>query len=46
MSDPMRLVRDERADVADLLAGLGPEQWDPPTLAAALPIARVRRRRS
>ncbi len=31
-TDPMRLARDERADLADFLAGLTPEQWDAPTL--------------
>jgi uncharacterized protein (TIGR03083 family) len=30
--DPLRLARDERRDLADLLAGLTPEQWDAPTL--------------
>jgi uncharacterized protein (TIGR03083 family) len=28
----MRLARDERADLADLLATLTPEQWNGPTL--------------
>jgi uncharacterized protein (TIGR03083 family) len=28
----MRLAQDERADLADLLGGLTPEQWDAPTL--------------
>jgi uncharacterized protein (TIGR03083 family) len=31
-SDPARLARDERADLADVLAGLAPEQWEAPTL--------------
>jgi uncharacterized protein (TIGR03083 family) len=31
-ADPMRLARDERADLADLLAGLTAEQWTGPTL--------------
>ena len=30
--DTMRLARDERADLADFLATLTPEQWDAPTL--------------
>jgi uncharacterized protein (TIGR03083 family) len=30
--DPMRLARDERADLADFLAGLTAEQWNAPTL--------------
>jgi uncharacterized protein (TIGR03083 family) len=30
--DTMRLARDERADLADFLATLTPEQWDGPTL--------------
>jgi uncharacterized protein (TIGR03083 family) len=30
--DPGRLARDERADLAELLAGLREEQWDAPTL--------------
>ena len=30
--DTMRLARDERADLADFLATLAPEQWDAPTL--------------
>lgn len=30
--DTMRLARDERADFADFLATLTPEQWDRPTL--------------
>jgi uncharacterized protein (TIGR03083 family) len=30
--DPMTLARDERADLAELLAGLSPEQWEAPTL--------------
>jgi uncharacterized protein (TIGR03083 family) len=30
--DPMALAREERADLADLLAGLTPEQWEAPTL--------------
>jgi uncharacterized protein (TIGR03083 family) len=30
--DPMRLARDERADLADFLAGLAAEQWNAPTL--------------
>lgn len=30
--DPRQLARDERADLADLLAGLPPERWDAPTL--------------
>jgi uncharacterized protein (TIGR03083 family) len=32
MTDPMRLAQDERTDLADLLAGLTPGQWDGPTL--------------
>lgn len=32
MTDPMRLAQDERTDLADLLAGLTPDQWDGPTL--------------
>jgi len=32
--DPMRLAQDERADLAELLAGLTPEQWDAPTLCS------------
>ena len=28
----MRLARDERADLADFLATLTPEQWNGPTL--------------
>ena len=32
MTDPMRLAQDERSDLADLLAGLAPEQWNGPTL--------------
>ncbi len=31
-TDPIRLAQDERADLADLLAGLTPEQWNAPTL--------------
>jgi uncharacterized protein (TIGR03083 family) len=31
-ADPMRLAQDERADLADLLAGLTEEQWHGPTL--------------
>lgn len=31
-ADPMGLARDERADLAELLAGLTPQQWDGPTL--------------
>jgi uncharacterized protein (TIGR03083 family) len=30
--DVMALARDERADLADLLADLAPQQWDAPTL--------------
>ena len=30
--DTMCLARDERADLADFLATLTPEQWDAPTL--------------
>jgi uncharacterized protein (TIGR03083 family) len=30
----MRLAQDERADLAELLAGLSPEQWDAPTLCS------------
>jgi uncharacterized protein (TIGR03083 family) len=30
--DPMRLARDERAELADLLAGLTAEQWEAPSL--------------
>jgi uncharacterized protein (TIGR03083 family) len=30
--DTMRLARDERADLAEFLATLAPEQWDAPTL--------------
>ena len=30
--DPMRLAQDDRADLADFLAGLAPEQWNAPTL--------------
>jgi uncharacterized protein (TIGR03083 family) len=30
--DPVRLAQDERAELADFLAGLGREQWDAPTL--------------
>lgn len=30
--DPVRLARDERADLADVLTGLTPEQWEAPTL--------------
>ena len=26
--DPMQLAQDERAELADFLAGLTPEQWD------------------
>ena len=37
--DTMRLARDERADLADFLATLTPEQWDAPTLC---PLWRVR----
>lgn len=32
--DPMSLARDERADVADFLAGLTYEQWHAPTLCS------------
>lgn len=32
--DPMRLAQDERADLAELLAGLSAEQWDAPTLCS------------
>ena len=32
--DPMSLARDERADLADLLATLTPEQWEAPSLCA------------
>lgn len=31
-ADPMRLARDERAELAELLAGLTQEQWEAPTL--------------
>ncbi|WP_433786925.1 maleylpyruvate isomerase family mycothiol-dependent enzyme [Actinomycetospora sp. CA-101289] len=30
--DPMRFAQDDRADLADFLAGLASEQWDAPTL--------------
>ncbi|PVZ14766.1 maleylpyruvate isomerase family mycothiol-dependent enzyme [Actinomycetospora cinnamomea] len=30
--DTLRLAQDERADLADFLAGLAPEHWDSPTL--------------
>lgn len=30
--DPVRLAQDDRAELADFLAGLTPEQWDAPTL--------------
>jgi uncharacterized protein (TIGR03083 family) len=33
-ADPVRLAQDERADLADFLAGLTPEQWDGPTLCS------------
>ena len=32
--DVMRLAREERAELADLLATLGPDQWDSPSLCA------------
>lgn len=32
--DTMRLARDERADLADLLSTLTPVQWDAPSLCA------------
>jgi uncharacterized protein (TIGR03083 family) len=32
--DPMTLARAERADLADLLTGLTPEQWEAPTLCS------------
>jgi uncharacterized protein (TIGR03083 family) len=32
--DPMRLAHDERADLAELLAGLTPDQWDAATLCS------------
>lgn len=31
---PMRLAQDERADLADFLAGLSAEQWEAPTLCS------------
>lgn len=33
-ADPMRLAQDERADLADFLAGLTAEQWEAPTLCS------------
>jgi hypothetical protein len=30
--DPMRLAQDDRAELADFLTQLSPEQWDAPTL--------------
>lgn len=30
----MRLAREERAELADLLATLGPDQWEAPSLCA------------
>jgi uncharacterized protein (TIGR03083 family) len=32
--DAMGLARDERADLADFLATLSPDQWDAPSLCA------------
>jgi uncharacterized protein (TIGR03083 family) len=33
-TDPIRLAQDERTDLADLLAGLTPAQWNAPTLCS------------
>jgi uncharacterized protein (TIGR03083 family) len=34
VSDPKQLAREERADLAELLAGLSAEQWEAPTLCS------------
>lgn len=39
--DAMRLARDERADLADFLSGLSPEQWDAPTLCSRWRVREV-----
>jgi uncharacterized protein (TIGR03083 family) len=39
--DPMSLARDERADLADLLATLTPAQWDGPTLCSRWTVREV-----
>jgi uncharacterized protein (TIGR03083 family) len=39
--ETMRLARDERADLADFLATLTPEQWDAPTLCTRWPVRDV-----
>lgn len=39
--DTMRLARDERADLADFLAGLTPQQWERPTLCTAWTVRDV-----
>ena len=39
--DTMRLARDERAELADFLATLTPEQWDAPTLCTLWRVRHV-----
>jgi uncharacterized protein (TIGR03083 family) len=39
--DPMALARAERADLADLLAGLTPDQWEAPTLCSRWRVREV-----
>lgn len=40
-TDTMALARDERADLAELLATLSPEQWDAPTLCEGWRVREV-----
>ncbi|WP_345410792.1 maleylpyruvate isomerase family mycothiol-dependent enzyme [Actinomycetospora chlora] len=41
MADTRSMAREERAELADLLAGLAPEQWDAPTLCAGWAVRDV-----
>jgi hypothetical protein len=43
--NPMRLAQDDRADLADFLAELAPEQWDAPHALRQVVGARCRRPR-